>query len=156
MAKHSQESKNFKKVFIVLMLALCCIVFFVINIFSDSLHAMYQMSFGAKITEKTEEHEISKTDIRSLYGASYLHSNNFSLTVKDGITTINATITNNSTENINDLKCLYSLIDSSNNIVYSFDISINSIEANSSSSFACMAILDLSTVVDYSVSLIEQ
>lgn len=156
MAKHSQERKNSKKIFIVLISVLCCIAFFVINIFPESIQAMYQMSFGANIPKEPEQHQISKTDIRPLYNATYLHSHDFSLSVKDEITTINATITNNSAENVNDLKCLYSLIDSSNNIVYSFDISIDSIEANSSSSFACMAILDLSNVFDYSVSLIEQ
>lgn len=146
MAKHYPKNKNPKRI---LVLLLFFIVFFVFLV-------LPQITLKNKLPEEKTEYQISKSDIHPIYNITFLQSHSFTLTVQDGITTINATISNNSAESINDLKCVYSLIDCYNNLVYSFDISINNIEANNSSSFACMAMLDLSNVVDYSVSLFEQ
>ena len=145
MAKHFKKTKTSAKALFILIVALCCM---------QLIQQFTKISFAPQNNDG--ENELYKPNIHTFSNASYLQSENFSLTVEDGISTINATIINNSAETLNNLKCLYCLMDSTNNIVYSFDISINSIEPNTTSSFACMAMLDLSNVVDYSVSLFEQ
>ena len=102
MAKHFKKTKNSKKVLLfLLILVLFFIVFFVIKFFST------EKSFTPNdIPKEKEEHKISTSDIHTFSNDFFLHSEDFSLTVSDGISTINATIVNNSEEIVEDLKCL--------------------------------------------------
>lgn len=148
MAKHLKSEKS-KKPFIIISLTLCilcCIIFGIILYIKSS----------SQNSKKNEKNNIFELTSHTFSNATYLDSGTFTLTVDGGISTINGTIINNSDEIVNNLKCLYTLTSASNDVIYSFDISINKIAAHDCSSFTCMAILDLSNVTDYSISLIEQ
>ena len=147
MAKHFKE--NSKKHFIILILTLCVL-------FCNAFGISYYIKTSNEDSVKIKKDNIFDLHSHTFSNATYLDSQTFTLTVDDGISTINGSIVNNSAEVVNNLKCLYTLTNASNDVIYTFDISINKIDAHNHSSFTCMAILDLSTVTDYSISLIEQ
>ena len=144
MAKHLKSEKS-KKPFIIISLTLCILCCIILYIKSSSQNSI-----------KNEKNNIFELTSHTFSNATYLDSGTFTLTVDGGISTINGTIINNSDEIVNNLKCLYTLTNASNDVVYTFDISINKIDAHDYTSFTCMAILDLSDVTDYSINLIEQ
>lgn len=147
MAKHLKKIEKSKKPFVILILALCVL-------FCIACVIVYYIS--NKDNVKIKKDNIFDLPSHTFSNVAYLDSQRFTLTINGGISTINGTIINNSDEIFNNLKCLYTLTNDSNDIIYTFDISINKIDAQDHSSFTCMAILDLSNVTDYSISLIEQ
>ena len=144
MAKHFKKQKS-KKLFIIISLTLCILVCIILYIRSSNQNS-----------KKNEKDNLFELTSHTFSNATYLDSRTFTLTVDGGISTINGTIINNSNEIVNNLKCLYTLTNASNDVVYSFDISINKIDSYDYSSFTCMTFLDLSDAVDYSINLIEQ
>ena len=97
--------------------------------------------------------EHPSTTYKIFENAEHLHSDEFDLSVENGISTINGKIFNTSNEVVNDLNCLYTLKDSNNNTVYEFTIYAKQIEPQNSFGFTSVVILDLSNVMDYSVKL---
>jgi len=95
-------------------------------------------------------------DYKTFENAQYLHSDQFDMTVTNGISTINGKIFNTSDDIINDLNCLYTLKDSNNNIVYEFTTYAKQIESKSSFGFTSVVVLDLSNVEDFSFKLFNK
>lgn len=145
MAKHLKSKKS-KKPFIIISLIFACITLGIILYTKSSIQT----------SKKNQKDNFFKLPSHTFSNVAYLDSQIFTLTVNGGISTINGTIINNSDEIVNNLKCLYTLTNDSNDIIYTFDISINNIEPHASSSFTCMVFLDLSDVVDYSANIIEK
>ena len=155
MAKHAEDKKhNF--IFIILIVLLLMILggityFYIIPYFNTK--NIENVSNANTDTTVNTIIEHTSTTYKVFEDAEYLHSDEFDLSVENGISTINGKIFNTSDEVISDLNCLYTLIDADNNTIYEFTIYAEQIEPQNSFGFTSVVILDLSNVEDYSVKL---
>ena len=145
-----QEKKikpNFVMLSLIILFILCVCIFIAIYFILPNFKALNNSTGN---NEKVIE---AQSTTHSFENANYLSSDNFTLTVENEVSTINAKIFNNSDKTINDLNCSYILKDNNNNTVYTLPVYANIIEPHSSFGFTSVAILDLSSVVDYSVKI---
>jgi len=105
------------------------------------------------ISQSASTHATNVEDLKKFENVTYLFSKNFTINVNNGVSTLTGEILNNSDNDINNLKCVYSLTDSSGKIFYEFTVYIDTINANSNSSFTSMSMRDLSNMKDYTVIL---
>lgn len=98
---------------------------------------------------------LSLSDTHMVENSRSLISKDFSITKSDGISNVKGNVENSSDNTIKGLNFVYTLYDSSNTIVYEFEISISKLEAHSSSSFSSVCTTNLSNVTSYSVRLAE-
>lgn len=94
-------------------------------------------------------------DAKQFENASHLTSKNLKIDVETGVSKVKGSVYNSSEEIIRNIKCIYSLVDNNNNIVYELEIPISRIKANDHSAFSSISAVDLSSVVNYTVRLAE-
>ncbi len=87
--------------------------------------------------------------------SSYLTSRDLKIDVENGVSKVKGSVYNSSEEIMRNIKCIYSLVDNNNNLVYELEIPISRIKANDHSAFSSISAVDLSSVVNYTVRLAE-
>ena len=155
MAKHSEDKKhNFILIILIILLLVVIgiIAYYIIPYLNTKFNAEDVSSSNNDTTTNTIIEQTSAT-FKIFEDTPHLHSDEFDLTVTNGISTINGKIFNASNEVIKDLNCLYTLKDINGNTVYEFTIYAKQIDAQSSFGFTSVVILDLSNVEDYLVKL---
>ena len=108
-----------------------------------------------RIEEVPSHNNLSLSEHHIVENSNNLISKDFSIAENNGISRINGTIKNTSKDILYDINFIYTLYDNSNNIIYEFEISISSLNANSSTSFSSVCATNLSNITGYSVSLAE-
>lgn len=115
---------------------------------------MPYMSFKEPSSSKdTINENTSLADLKKFENVDYLTSKDFKIDVQNGVSKFGASIFNSSQDIVKNIKCHYTLLDASNNVVYEFDISISRIKPESNSAFSSILDYDLSSVTHYTVSL---
>lgn len=94
-------------------------------------------------------------DAKQFENASHLTSKNLNIDVENGVSKIKGSVYNSSEEIVKSIKCIYTLLDNNNSVVYELTIPILKIDANNYSAFSSISAIDLSSVVDYCVKLAE-
>lgn len=94
-------------------------------------------------------------DSKQFENASSLTSKNLEIDVENGVSKVKGSVYNSSEEIMRNIKCIYSLVDNNNSVVYELTIPILKIDANNYSAFSSISAIDLSSVVDYYVKLAE-
>lgn len=156
MTKHTEDKKhNF--LFILLIICVLTVLgtityLYIIPFLTKHFNTEHVSNSNNDITTSTIIEHTSST-YKVFEDAQYLHSDEFDLTVDNGLSTINGKIFNTSNEMVSNLNCLYTLKDTDNNTIYEFTIYAKQINAQSSFGFTSVVILDLSNVQDYSVKL---
>lgn len=94
-------------------------------------------------------------DSKQFENASNLTSKDLNIDVENGVSKVKGSVYNSSEEIMRNIKCIYSLVDNNNSVVYELTIPILKIDANNYSAFSSISAIDLSSVVDYYVKLAE-
>lgn len=94
-------------------------------------------------------------DAKQFENASHLTSKNLNIDVENGVSKVKGSVYNSSEEIVKSIKCIYTLLDNNNSVVYELTIPILKIDANNYSAFSSISAIDLSSVVDYCVKLAE-
>lgn len=152
--KETNSNKKIKFKFLYFIL-----IFFLIIVLTLGAYFIYINVLEKDNTLDTNSSGVSTSNIKNIHSfenADYLSSKDLSIDVENGISKISGTIINSSNDTIRKITCIYSLLDSSNNVVYELKISISKINGNDSSSFSSISSIDLSNVVNYSIKLAEQ
>lgn len=147
---HAIEKQKSKPHYFILTLLIILII--TIGIYFSSIYILSNKNDNNILSNSVVK---DMSDIHQFENANYLFSKDFTISVKNGVSETNGTITNNSNNTLRKMKCVYSLLDSSNNVVFELDISAAKINANDSSSFSSISAVDLSNVVNYTVRLAE-
>lgn len=94
-------------------------------------------------------------DAKQFENASHLTSKNLKIDVENGVSKVKGSVYNSSEEIVKSIKCIYTLLDNNNSVIYELTIPILKIDANNYSAFSSISAIDLSSVVDYCVKLAE-
>ena len=94
-------------------------------------------------------------DAKQFENASHLTSKNLKIDVENGVSKVKGSVYNSSENIVKSIKCIYTLLDNNNSVVYELTIPILKIDANNYSAFSSISAIDLSSVVDYHVKLAE-
>lgn len=138
------KSNSFKKIYIIL------IVIFLIAIITYFI-VVYNTSKPEPSLSVSNEFSLSDTHVFD--NSANLISEDFSIKLENGLYKINGNIINTSQDALNNLNCIYTLLDNDNNIIYEFDIPISTLKSNIPTSFSYVCAVDLTNVTSYSVKL---
>ena len=95
----------------ILLLSICFIFY----------HISFKKSPTENITNNSSKSQLS--NIHPFANNSDLISENISINIENGIAKINGIISNSSNSNIQDINCIFTLYNDSNEVVYDFKIS---------------------------------
>lgn len=147
-AKNSSVKGSKIKYFIFIMIILFIIV---VGIF----FLMSYASLKDTNVNSSNSQTFNLEDSKQFENASNLTSKDLEIDVENGVSKVKGTVYNSSEEIMKNIKCIYSLVDNNNDIVYELEIPISRIKANDHSAFSSISAVDLSIVVNYTVRLAE-
>ena len=141
---HAIQSNHSKKIYIILVLIILIVIF-----------AYFIIKHPTSNTDSSspEFNQLAHSDIHAFENSTNLISQDFSINIENGLSKISGTITNTSTDVLNNIDCTYTLLDSYNNIIYEFDIRISELKYNNPTSFSSVCAVDLTNVTSYNVKL---
>lgn len=150
-AKHAQGTsvKGSKIGYFILIMIILIIIVTGIFFFIPYVH-LHDNKVNSSNT-KTSNLENDK----QFENASHLTSKKLNIDVENGVSKIKGSVYNSSEEIIRNIKCIYTLLDNNNSVVYELTIPILKIDANNYSAFSSISAIDLSSVVDYHVKIAE-
>lgn len=137
---------------------ICYFIFIIIILFVIAAGIFFFMPYNS-LKDNNVNNSNSKTfnleDSKQFENASNLTSKDLNIDVENGVSKVKGSVYNSSEEIIRNIKCIYSLVDNNNHLVYELEIPISRIKANDHSAFSSISAVDLSSVVNYTVRLAE-